>query len=105
MKKIIILITFCIFSLNAMAQDDSKVQKPNQTNVKYCAKLKDGKIMVVQNKNELTIDVTLANGTTVKTDGTIIKTDGSQIILKNGECIDNSGNLINPKGTDKIPPK
>ena len=103
-KKIIVLITACMFSLNALAQDyqDDKTQKPNQTNVKYCAKLKDGKIMMMQNKNQLTVDVTLANGTTIKTDGTVIKSDNTQTNLKDGECVDNSGDMINPKSGDKM---
>ncbi len=113
-KKIIVLIAACVFSLNIVAQDyqNDKTQKPNQANVTYCAKLKDGKIMVMQNKKDLTIDVKLANGTTIKTDGTVVKSDGTQTILKNGECVDNMGNMINPKSgdkmqkeEDKIPPK
>src|SRR5437870_5102162 len=105
MKKLIVLITACIFSLNALAQDysskqDNKMQNTKQTMVKYCAKLKDGKIMMMQDKKELTVDVTLANGTTIKTDGTVLESDGSQRILKNGDCVDNSGNMINAKGTD-----
>jgi hypothetical protein len=112
MKKVIVLITVCIFSLNAMAQDNQKMQKQDQRTVKYCAKLKDGKITMMQDKNELTADVNLANGTTIKTDGTVITSDGSQTILRNGECVDNSGNMINPKSgdkmqkqDDKVPPK
>ncbi len=114
MKLLIALITFCVFSVSAMAQDDqtkNKTQKPNDTEVTYCAKLRDGKVIVMQNKKELTIDVTLANGTTVKTDGTILKPDGTQINLKKGECADNNGNIMNPKGENKtstdysMPPK
>jgi hypothetical protein len=96
MKKIIVLITICIISLNALAQDQDKKMQ-NQTTVKYCAKMKGGKIVIMQNNNDLVIDVTLANGTTVKTDGTILKADGTQINLKKGECIDNSGNIVGAK--------
>jgi hypothetical protein len=106
MKKIIVLITACAFSFTAtMSQDnqkETKMQKQNDANVKYCATLKDGKISVTQNNKDLGMDVKLANGATVKTDGTIIKADGSQMVLKNGECADNSGNLINPIGSDKM---
>lgn len=102
MKRLIVLITACMFSFTVMAQEnqDNKIQKQNEP-VKYCAKLRDGKIIVQQNKKDLVIDVNLANGTTIKMDGTIIKSDGSQLILKNGECADNNGNVINAKATDK----
>jgi len=104
MKKVIVLIAACIFSLSAMAQDyqSDKSQKPTPSSVKYCAKVKDGKIMVMQNDKDLTVDVKLANGTTIKMDGTIVKSDGTQTMLKNGECADNTGMVMNPKSTDKM---
>ena len=70
-------------------------------NEKYCAKMKDGKLTVMQNKAELTIDVTLSNGTVVKTDGEVIRKDGTKLVLKDGECVDNLGNLVKAKDEKK----
>jgi hypothetical protein len=98
MKNLAVLIAACVLSLNVMAQDpNTKTQTPDQQPVRYCAKMKDGKIMMQQDKKEMTADVTLSNGTTIKTDGTVLKSDGTQIMLKNGECIDNTGNMVGPK--------
>lgn len=110
MKKLIVLVAACIFTINVMAQDtksSSSQNAPAVKGLKYCAELKDGAITMTQDKNVLTVDVTLANGTTVKTDGTVITKDGTQTILKNGECVDNTGNLIikDGKKEDKMPPK
>jgi hypothetical protein len=108
MKKFIVLIAACVFSWGAMAQDNpnTKTPTPNQSTVKYCAKMISGKIIVQQDQKDLIADANLVNGTTIKTDGTIIKSDGTQSMLKNGECVDNNGNLINPKmKEDKMPPK
>src|SRR6185295_7409417 len=93
-KKIIALIACFIFAFNVMAQDTGSM-KQKEHSEKYCAKVKDGNLMVMQNKAELTIDVTLENGTIVKTDGTVIKKDGSKMVLKDGECLDHNGNLLN----------
>ncbi|MEP7168083.1 MAG: DUF6799 domain-containing protein [Bacteroidota bacterium] len=102
MKKITMFIASLLLSAATMAQDNQVQQSGKPApNVMYCAKEKGGKIIVFQNKTELTVDVTLANGTTVKTDGTILKADGSQLNLTKGECADNNGEVINPKGTKK----
>lgn len=98
MRKLIVLVAACIFSLNAIAQDyqNDKSRSSDKNTVKYCAKMKDGKMMVTKDDVMLTADAKLANGMTIKTDGTIIKEDGKQIALKNGECIDSNGNMKLP---------
>lgn len=102
MKKITMFIAALLFAAATLAQD-SKMQQSNKPaqNIMYCAKEKGGKIIVYQNKTELSVDVTLANGSTIKTDGTILKADGTQLNLTKGECADNNGEIINPKGTKK----
>lgn len=109
MKKIILLIAAGLFSLNGMAQDAKHVTNPaaaesSKGNIKYCAKLQDGKIVVMQEKRDLTIDVTLANGTVIQTDGTVLRKDGTKFTLKNGECVDNSGNMITKENKAKEDP-
>jgi hypothetical protein len=48
----------------------------------YCAKLRDGKLVMMHDDILLTGDVTLKNGTQIKVDGTIVKPDGGTIALK-----------------------
>jgi hypothetical protein len=60
----------------------------------YCAKMKDGKFVVMYEGNVVTADATLSNGIVIRTDGTVVKQDGSTITLKEGECIDKEGKII-----------
>ena len=109
MKQIIILIAAGVFSMNGVAQDASYTTASSdvelrESNIKYCAKLQDGKIVVMQEKRDLTIDVTLANGTVIQTDGTVLRKDGTKFVLKNGECVDNNGNLLSKEQKKKEEP-
>jgi hypothetical protein len=65
----------------------------------YCAKLRDGKLVVMYAGNILTGDVTLKNGTQIKIDGSVVKPDGETIALKDGECVDKDG--ISPEKKPK----
>jgi hypothetical protein len=58
---------------------------------KYCAKMKDGKMVVMHQGSAIMTDVRLDDGTMVKMDGTIIRTDSSKSKLKVGECISKDG--------------
>jgi len=64
---------------------------------KYCAKLKDGKLVVMHRGMEMTAEAVLGNGTRVMTDGTVVKKDGSRQLLKVGECVDKDGNIMQEK--------
>jgi hypothetical protein len=66
---------------------------------KYCGKLKDGIIKVMYQGSPISTDVTLENGTVIKTDGTVIKKNGSKTTLKDGECIGEDGALIPKENT------
>lgn len=61
---------------------------------KYCAKLQDGKVVVMHDKANMASNVTLENGTVIRTDGTVIKKDGKQFTLKAGECVNKDGELV-----------
>ena len=63
---------------------------------KYCAKLKDGIIVVIHNDTEIKANVKLNDGSVVQPDGGIIDKDGAKRFLKDGECIDKSGKIIYP---------
>lgn len=85
MKIIIILIIALIFSINVVADN------PNNHPDTYCAKIKDGKKVIMHDGYILISEVTLSNGTKIQTDGTIIKKDGTKATLKEGECISKEG--------------
>lgn len=59
----------------------------------YCAKMRDGKMIVLFEGKELGTDVFLKNGITVKPDGTIITKDGVRFSLKEGQCMDQNGSI------------
>jgi predicted mannosyl-3-phosphoglycerate phosphatase (HAD superfamily) len=101
MKTLIALLTASVLSFYVMSQDPKVIQKlePNPNSEKYCSELRDtGVIVIVRAGKEITEDVTLANGTTLKMNGVVAKKDGTSFILKNGECIDTLGNLIQAMG-------
>lgn len=59
----------------------------------YCAKMRDGKLIVIHDGKELTTDMFLKNGSTIKPDGTVITREGVRTNLKEGECIDGNGKI------------
>jgi hypothetical protein len=110
MKKIIISIAACIFSLNIMAQnasnENSNVAINNSNDnvmwkYKYCASMKDGKMIVMNEDKELSAEATLTNGIKITTDGYVVKTNGERTALKNGECVDNDGKIIQKSNNKK----
>ncbi len=94
MKNLILLLAL-IFSLKVLPENRDIF--PIQNEDKYCAKLKDGKIMVVHEGSPIAADITLTNGTTIKSDGTVINKDGTSFTLKEGECVDKNGALPSKK--------
>lgn len=77
--------------------DQMNISRPAvtlQTNPdNYCAKLRDGKLVVMHNGVAITADIFLKNGTTIKPDGTVITREGVRTNLKEGECIDADGKI------------
>lgn len=63
---------------------------------------KNGKMMMVKNgqMTSLDHDMTMSNGTKIKSDGTCIKKDGTKKMMKEGQHMDMSGNMI-PMKTNK----
>ena len=88
MKTIGLIIAAGMLSLNALAGGI----KANPD--KYCTKMEGGKMVVMHEGKTITKDVTLANGTVVKTDGTIVKKDGTKTMLKDGQCVDKNGAVM-----------
>jgi hypothetical protein len=64
MKRIIWAAITLILSLNIIAQNNDK-----SYGTSYCAKMKDGIIVVIYQGNLITSDILLDNGTIIKPDG------------------------------------
>jgi len=89
MKKIIWAAIALVLSLNIIAQNNS----PKSLGNVYCAKMRDGIIVVIYQDNPITSDILLDNGATIKPDGTIITKEGNRIMLREGECINQDGTI------------
>ena len=89
MKQIIWVTIALVLSFNIIAQNNN----PKSYGSGYCAKMKDGIIVVIYQDNPITSDILLDNGATIKPDGTIITKDGNRIMLKDGECINQDGTM------------
>jgi hypothetical protein len=95
MKKIIALLAGLFACLITMAQDiEPEKSQPNQKPDKYCAVLKGESLQMMAGEKEMTAEVILNNGGTLKPNGNILKKDGSITALKVGDCIDKDGNLV-----------
>ena len=96
MKKVICFLAGSIFALNLFAQSagaDMNTGSSDPWKDKFCAKMKEGKTIVMHNDKELLSDFTASSGVVIKTDGTVIKKDGSRVMLKDGQCVNTEGNL------------
>jgi|SRR5688572_33150981 len=95
MKTILFVIAAAALTLNAV-QD-----LPNQYVNNYCAEIEDGILTVTHQGSKVNTDITLKNGTVIKSNGEVIKNDGSKFMLGAGECLDNEGNVISPSPDNK----
>ncbi|HKC69128.1 MAG TPA: DUF6799 domain-containing protein [Bacteroidia bacterium] len=90
MKRIILLSIVLITCLNIHAQgNDHETGDWNN----YCIQNDGNKISVIYQSIAITADVTLDNGTIIKTDGTIITKDGKTTLLRAGQCINRDGTI------------
>jgi hypothetical protein len=89
MKTLSVLAGGLLLSCSVFAQ----VQHSDSTK-RYCAKLMDGIVIMTEEGRQVSQEITLSNGTMIKSDGTITKKDGSKVFLKDGECVDKDGNLV-----------
>lgn len=91
-------ILFSAFLMAATMADAQSKQEPEH----YCAQEANGKITVMYKSAVLTHDVSLDNGSVLKSDGTLVKKNGSRVMLKAGECVAPSGKMTILK-TEKNP--
>ena len=100
MKKVIMFLLIAgTCTTAAVAQDTTKSAAPPMEKahaLKDCVMMKDGKLHVMKGTSITGLDknLTLANGTVIKTDGTVKAADGTEMTLKEGEAIDMEGKLI-----------
>ncbi len=92
--KLFSILTACILSLNIMAGNGDP-----KDHDKYCAKVKDGKAVVMHDGTPISGTVTLTDGTQVMTDGTVVMRDGTKVMLKENECIDKDGKITKENQT------
>jgi hypothetical protein len=96
MKKSLMLVV-CYFGLvSAFAQNP--VQNDE---TRYCAKLKDGVMVIMQNDLVISNDVTLRDSSKITKDGVLVKKNGNKVTLKEDECIDADGNILVLKESKK----
>ena len=88
-----------LLSLGAVAGNDTRTDDD-----KYCAEMKDNRLVVVHEGNVITRDVTMSDGTQLLIDGTIVSKDGSRVMLRTGQCMDSNGR-ISPENTKAAHPQ
>jgi hypothetical protein len=81
MKTIMVTIAAALISLSAAAYN------PGNDPSDYCVTKKNGKTVVEYKGKTITNDVTLKDGTKIKSNGTVVLADGGRVKLKDGECI------------------
>jgi ribosomal protein L14 len=102
MKTILLFTVLCFFGLNSIGQQASSGAKNKTVKHKtkskqpyqYCAKMKDGILVMMHEEKEMITDVTLANGTKIRTDASVTRPDGVVIHLEDGQCVDEAGNVF-----------
>ncbi len=106
MKKLALTLTVFSLSAAAFAQIDSS---KSNNNMQYCAQMKDGILVVVDEDNqEISSDIKTENGMVIQSNGNIVKKDGVTTVLKDGECINTQGivvRLTNTKATKQTETK
>ena len=105
MKKWTLFIGFILPVLQLSTQSYDAVSRTfdESKDSKYCAMLKDGKLMLLKENEAVSSDITLKDGSILTTDGTIMRKDGTKIILQNGECVDENGKVLAKDKKDKKP--
>ena len=92
MKKVLFLIAAFVFSMSANAQtsktkDTTHHAKMNDSSMKDCVMMKDGKMMMMKDGKmmEMDKDMTMSDGTVCMMDGTCKMKNGKTMKMKNGD--------------------
>jgi hypothetical protein len=89
---------FCLMAIRVFPQ--SPVQNDDS---RYCAKLKDGIMVVTLNDQVITSDIVLRDSSRITKDAVLIKKNGKRMVLKEEECIDIDGNILAARFDQKSP--
>ena len=81
----------CVVQLYA-----NSIDRKQQNQSLYCVELKDGIPVLTSGGRPVLVEVTLENGTKIKTNGTVIRNDGTQFVLREGECVNDSVEVSKP---------
>ena len=99
MKKSILAFSLLSVSSVAFAQVDSgKINK----NLRFCAELRDGILVVVSDQKKITYDITTSEGTVIKANGSVINKGGISTVMKEGECIYTQGLIVRKTNNNEI---
>ena len=96
MKKILLLVFAFAFSFGAFSQEKTSVSGDSSMKNKYCAKVVDGRMIMMEDDKALTADITLENGMKITTNANVISADGTKTPLRAGECVDRDGHISEP---------
>jgi hypothetical protein len=130
MKKLILVLSVFTISMNTNAQTDSatikmippeiiiendgmhqnrEMNKQNQVNSieslhKDGVIMHNGKMMTVKNgqMSHFERDITMSNGTKIRSDGTCIYNNGKKSMMKEGQHMDMSGNISDMKNNKNM---
>ncbi|HMG14017.1 MAG TPA: DUF6799 domain-containing protein [Saprospiraceae bacterium] len=94
MKNLISLVIILFSSFNFMNAQNNNSGRQKTMNTQYCAVMKDGVSSIQSNGNSLSTDITLQNGTIIRTDGSLTPLKGERYMIKSGECVDSTGKVI-----------
>jgi hypothetical protein len=90
-RTITIVFTACMFSMVSAQEVEGNMKQDSST---FCFIIKDGLPVIMSEGKQVYNEVTLQNGTVIKTDGTVIKHSGEMMTLRQNECIDFRGDLV-----------
>ncbi|HEY0029259.1 MAG TPA: DUF6799 domain-containing protein [Bacteroidia bacterium] len=102
MKKQITFIVGCVFAVSAASQEIYNEQDPAVKPERYCATLKDGKILLMLDNKPVDAEVSLLDGSKVTTAGIVVRKDGTVVNMNDGDCVDKEGNISNVNPTIPI---
>jgi hypothetical protein len=98
MKKL----AFIVFAFSASTAVFGQIDSSGiNDNIRYCAQMKDGILVVVDDDNqEISSDVKTDNGTVIRSNGNIVMRDGVTTVLKEGECVNTQGVVVRLTNTN-----
>lgn len=98
-KLTTLLVLGSIFSVYAISGDNTNVN--NNSSERYCAKMQNGKRVVMYMGGPITGNITLGDGTIIQPGGVVTRRNGISMIMKSGQCISKDGVLCEERFSEK----